>query len=376
MKPAEFEGAVRRCRGGSTKESVECAISAKTKDELVNRLRVLQGAGRRATRSPSDKKLRSTSRARGQWQRRQHSERRRCSRRCSASVAHADPASRGPSSPRSLAAGDDARGAILVGPSGPGLRARRSRRVAAHAHAGGIGNTIVDRDAGRLGRARRRGRRPALSLRRQRVGGGLPRDAREGGRRARASPDRRGRPPGVRARRRHVAAAAGSSRAVLAIGASAGGVAIATERGVARLDGKAWSKLDEGAAHRDRARERALGDHRRRRGRSDLEHALRSWPHGSAVTAFVADGDTLVAAAAATPAWTCSPCTAGKLETEAVPLPPAVCPSASRSIAIGHAVLIARDGRVFVRDHGTWSSTEVRDALPAPRPGPAAAATD
>ena len=33
-KNADIEGEVRRCRGGSTKEAVACAIKAKSKDEL------------------------------------------------------------------------------------------------------------------------------------------------------------------------------------------------------------------------------------------------------------------------------------------------------------------------------------------------------
>ncbi|HEX4450783.1 MAG TPA: hypothetical protein VH143_07945 [Kofleriaceae bacterium] len=33
--PAEFQGEVRRCRGGSTKEAVDCAIKATTLDELA-----------------------------------------------------------------------------------------------------------------------------------------------------------------------------------------------------------------------------------------------------------------------------------------------------------------------------------------------------
>jgi hypothetical protein len=33
--PAEMQGEVRRCRGGSTKQSVECAIKATTLDELA-----------------------------------------------------------------------------------------------------------------------------------------------------------------------------------------------------------------------------------------------------------------------------------------------------------------------------------------------------
>ncbi|HEY1551808.1 MAG TPA: hypothetical protein VGG28_28475 [Kofleriaceae bacterium] len=33
--PAEMQGEVRRCRGGSTKESVECAVKATTLDELA-----------------------------------------------------------------------------------------------------------------------------------------------------------------------------------------------------------------------------------------------------------------------------------------------------------------------------------------------------
>jgi hypothetical protein len=33
--PAEFQGEVRRCRGGSTKAAVDCAIKATTLDELA-----------------------------------------------------------------------------------------------------------------------------------------------------------------------------------------------------------------------------------------------------------------------------------------------------------------------------------------------------
>ena len=270
-----------------------------------------------------------------------------------------------------VAGGDDARAAILVGPAGQ-IYSPDGHGAWLRTHAGGVGDAVVvatRTDAGVLAGADgappyrfdgsaweaiylamhakavvARGRRPVAAVGRQVFA------------LDRAEPQRLPDAPG----------------AVTAIGASAAGVAIATDRGVARLDGKAWRTLD-GAPRRvvALASERwAIGVD----GATDLASSTTTaWPRGVEVTAFVAADDGLLAAAATPSGVDLFSIHAGKLAREAVPVAPSGTPVGLATDKDHRVVLALRDGRVLVRDHDKWTTIEVRDELPVAKPGAGAA---
>ncbi len=156
---------------------------------------------------------------------------------------------------------------------------------------------------------------------------------------------------------------------VTLIGASAGGVTIATDRGLARLDGKSWRTIER--APRGVL---ALASERwaiTATGAGDLKASQTiAWPVGDSVTAYAADGDTLVACAATAAGVDLLTVHGGQVAREAVPLAP---PGIPVGVVVdhGHRTSIAlADGRVLLRERDTWTTIEVRDALPPPRAGP------
>jgi hypothetical protein len=60
-------------------------------------------------------------------------------------------------------------------------------------------------------------------------------------------------------------------------------------------------------------------------------------------------------------------------DTETIPLPNASAVVGLVADKSGRVVVATRDGHIAVRDGGTWTVTEVREELPAPKPGPAPA---
>jgi hypothetical protein len=282
-----------------------------------------------------------------------------------AGAASAEPASAEPAPPKlaALAAGDDARGAILVGPEGQ-IYAPDGHGAWARTQAGGIAGTVV--------LATRAGADVIAGVT------GAPPFRFDG--RAWESIYLAMHAKAVVARGRRAVAAVGrqvfaldhagapqrlpdAPATVLALGASPAGVAVLTERGVARLDGKSWRAVERAprvvALASDRWAITADGAY-------DLVANTAVDLRGA--VAVAADGDALVAA---TPTELLT--VRGGKVTRA-PLPATGAP-VGVAVDRDHAVVALADGRVFVRDHDAWSTTEVHDALPAPRPGPGPASS-
>jgi hypothetical protein len=161
---------------------------------------------------------------------------------------------------------------------------------------------------------------------------------------------------------------------VLAIGAGTKPV-IATERGLFRFDGKKLTPI-AGAPKRVEALvgERwAVLDH----GVHEIAtKKLIRWPAGLAiaVTSAAPDG-SLVAVATSKGKLELVSLRAGKLEREPIEIP--ALPGAKAGpkpvgLAVdkpGRAVVALRDGRLVIRDRGTWTVTTISEALPGPNPG-------
>nr|HEX4316921.1 hypothetical protein [Kofleriaceae bacterium] len=206
---------------------------------------------------------------------------------------------------------------------------------------------------------------------------------------------------------------------VLAIGATAGGVAIATDHGVARLDGTRWRAIEmsgsagpRGAAGGQRgdaidgAPSSVVGFASDRwaitaTGVFDVTaRAAVAWPAGFVAGAVAADAAGDVVAAAAAPASSGDLAVvvirAGSTRVDRDAVPAAVLagaagsgaassPAAVAAVAIdrdGRVLVALRDGRIALRDNGhagsgaaAWTATGVRDSLPADRPGSPPAAS-
>jgi hypothetical protein len=159
-------------------------------------------------------------------------------------------------------------------------------------------------------------------------------------------------------------------RPVAMLGASAKGVVIATDAGLAKLDGKRWRPIANAPAHvlallDDRW---ALVDH----GLVDLRtQNTTAWPAGFQVaSAFAVDNDLVIAVGTHGTTPELVTLEAGKLDRAAITI------TGSRGPAI--AVVGDRAGRVVVATHdalwirdkaGAWTAGELRDELPADRPG-------
>lgn len=157
---------------------------------------------------------------------------------------------------------------------------------------------------------------------------------------------------------------------VVAIAASAGGVVVETERGLARLDRTAWKPLDKAPRHvaallSDRL---AIVD----RGLYDLRaNKMIAWPAGVRVALAIATGDdSAIAVAQKGAALELVTVKAGKLASEALPAEAAGPVVGLAGDRAGRAVVALRDGRLAIRDKGTWSTVRVRDEAPSAHPGP------
>jgi hypothetical protein len=156
---------------------------------------------------------------------------------------------------------------------------------------------------------------------------------------------------------------------VAAIAASPTGAVIETDRGLMRLDGSSWRPIRAAPVHvlalvSDRF---ALVD----RGVFDLSTGNTiTWPTGASIVQAIANGDGLVAVASRDRALELVTLRAGKLASDpiAVDLPCEVVGLAADRA--GRVVLALRDGRLAIRDRGTWSTVQVREEVQLPRPGP------
>ncbi len=148
---------------------------------------------------------------------------------------------------------------------------------------------------------------------------------------------------------------------VLAVGASAVGLVVATDQGLMRLEHGAWKAIaTQGVLLSDRW---ALAD----RGAIDLATGRTiAWPDNQHVAVATAVADDTVVGVAGSDLLTLR---AGKITREAMPLDPGAVVVAVIADHEGRAIAATRDGKLIVRDHGAWTTTTVRDELPAPRPG-------
>lgn len=159
---------------------------------------------------------------------------------------------------------------------------------------------------------------------------------------------------------------------VLAIGSGAKSVVIVTARGLLRLDGKAWKRID-----RPRRVERLVSDRwaLADRGAIDLRGgAVIAWPAGVSVdVAAPAPGEGLAAVGVTRAGLELVTLAKGKVVRDPIAGTAGARPTGVVLDKGGRATIALADGRVLVRDRGTWSTTAIREALPADRPGPAPA---
>ena len=163
---------------------------------------------------------------------------------------------------------------------------------------------------------------------------------------------------------------------IVAIGAGARAIVIATEAGVFRLEaaGAATLVALQTVGHHVRivSDRWALDD----RGAVDLTTAkLTGWPSGLAIgVAAAGPGEALVAIGAGRAGLELVTLRAGKLARDPLGITgTAVGVVVDRA---GRAVVALSDGRVAVRDRAGWTTTEVTDAAPAERPGAAPAMSE
>jgi hypothetical protein len=154
---------------------------------------------------------------------------------------------------------------------------------------------------------------------------------------------------------------------ITAIGASATGIVVATDRGVLRLDGKAFVAIPHAPAvvtgfAGDRFALVADGAVDLRTGQTT------TWPSGlTLAVARQAADDSLVAAMTTSTGVELvhvhgATLDRDKLDVTGTPVGIAV----DRD---GRAVIALADGRICTRDHGAWAVATVKDELPPARPG-------
>ena len=159
---------------------------------------------------------------------------------------------------------------------------------------------------------------------------------------------------------------------VLAIGSGPRGVVIATERGLLRLEGTSFKRLERAPRRVVRliSDRWALID----RGAVNLQTGTTtSWPTGLTVEIAAADGEALVAIGATRAGLELVTVAASKVIRDPIANTAGAKPVGVVLDKTGRATVAFADGRLARRDRGTWTLITVREALPAPRPGPAPA---
>lgn len=160
--------------------------------------------------------------------------------------------------------------------------------------------------------------------------------------------------------------------AVLALAASRSGVVIATDAGLMKLHGTTFKPIKKAPK-----KVRALISDRWvlvDRGAVDL-HTMKTivWPAGIHVVEATTLGDVLVAVSMQGKTVELVTIKRGKVTREKVEID-APRPIVGIVVDRKDRVAIAmRDGRIALRDGGTWTVTEVREELASPKPGPAPA---
>jgi hypothetical protein len=159
---------------------------------------------------------------------------------------------------------------------------------------------------------------------------------------------------------------------IVALAASSAGIVIATDKGLHRLERGAWKPIKRAPKKvRALASDRwALVD----RGALDLKTLkVVAWPAGMRVAETTVLGNDLYAVATrgkTVELWTVK---RSKLAREEIPLDK---PKAIVGIVVdraGRVAVAVRDGRIALRERGTWTVAEVREELAPPKPGPAPA---
>jgi hypothetical protein len=162
---------------------------------------------------------------------------------------------------------------------------------------------------------------------------------------------------------------------VTALAASATGVVIQTDKGLMKLEGAAWKPVKKGPkAVRALISDRwALTD----RGAFDLK-AMKPfvWPSGVHIVEATTIGNDFVGVSMhgkIVELVTIKAGKTGKIEREVVAIDN---PKPIVGLVVdkeARVVVAMRDGRIALRDKGTWTVTDVREELAAPKPGPAPA---
>jgi len=160
--------------------------------------------------------------------------------------------------------------------------------------------------------------------------------------------------------------------AVTAVGASPRGVVIATDQGLMKLAGTAFKPLAKAPKT-----VRALIDDRWAlvdRGALDLKTMKPFvWPAGVQIALATTIGNDFVGVSMHGKTIELITIKAGKVGREKVPVDDAK-PVVGVVVDKQARVAIAlRDGRIALRDKGSWTVSEVREELAAPKPGPAPA---
>lgn len=159
---------------------------------------------------------------------------------------------------------------------------------------------------------------------------------------------------------------------VTALAASSTGVIVQTDKGLMRLDGGAFKPLKKApkkvrALVSDRW---ALVD----RGALDLKIMKPIvWPAGVHIVEATTVGNDFIGVSMHGKTVELVTIKAGKVVRESVPIDN---PKPIVGLVVDKHARVAiamRDGRIVLRDSGTWSVREVREELAAPKPGPAPA---
>jgi hypothetical protein len=156
---------------------------------------------------------------------------------------------------------------------------------------------------------------------------------------------------------------------VTALAASATGLVVQTETGVFRLEATGWKPLAVTSVVTFVSDRWGRVDE----GVIDLR-TNKVWPIDTRIVAAttLAD-DTLIAVGVTATAVELLTLRNGKLDREALAIDPSATVIGVVADRTGRVVVATSAGRLVIRDHAAWTTTNVRDELPAPRPGPAAA---